>query len=326
MLTPVVAAGVLACCARRAAPGPRMSLRVSAAHRLSMCPFYVAYETDYFSQAGFDVDLLKDQGTAQSLPLLAGGKLDVSLTSYGPPVINGVVRGARLRVVAGREVVSKSCGTAGTIFVTRKAHPQGVQSMRQIKGARIALSNSPQTEFWFDTLVEHEGMRPSDFSIKKMGEAERILALRSGSVDAYVSTESDFSPELRPLGLVAGPAVASVMPNYQFSHIMFGPTLVDAPVETGARFLRAYFRGVADFLRGATPQFMINYAKENDLDPVLIRQGCRQTFERDGSVHMDDLRRYTEWMAAHDLCPANADVAAIVDSRFLEAAHRSSDF
>jgi hypothetical protein len=35
---------------------------------------------------------------------------------------------------------------------------------------------------------------------------------------------------------------------------------------------------------------------------------------------MDDLRQYIAWMAAHDYCPANVDAAAMVDTRFLEAA------
>jgi hypothetical protein len=31
------------------------------------------------------------------------------------------------------------------------------------------------------------------------------------------------------------------------------------------------------------------------------------------------MRRYTEWMAAHDMCPGNLDVTAMVDTRFIEA-------
>jgi NitT/TauT family transport system substrate-binding protein len=314
-------AGVLDSCTRPASRASRMKLRVSASNHLSMCPFFVAYESGYFATAGFDVEVVKDIGPAQSLPLLAGGKLDVSFTGFGPPAVNAIVRGARLRLVAGRELLSPSCGTAGTLFASRKAFPQGVRSMRQLKGARVGVANqSPRTSFWLDTLLQHEGLRLSDVVLQKMPENEKVAALRAGGIDAFVSADGDLNPELRPLGLVAGPSAAPLLPNSQYSYIFFGSRLLDGRVETGARFLHAYFRGVSDFLRGATPHFLDDFANQNGQDPKLLRAACRGTFQRDGTIRMDDLRQYIAWMAAHDYCPANVDAAAMVDTRFLEAA------
>jgi len=314
-------AGVLASCARPASRATRMNLRVSASTHLSMCPFYVAYELGYFSDAGFDVELVKDMGTPQSLPLLAGGKLDAGFAGLVPAVVNAVARGARLRLVAGRELISLSCGTAGTVFVSRKVFPQGARSMRQLKGARIGVSDSsPRTTFWLDTLLQHEGMRLSDVMARKMPYNEEVAALHAGGIDAFVSPETDLNAELRSLGLLAGPSVAALLPNFQYSYIVFGRRLLEGRVDTGARFLHAYFRGAGDFLGGRTPRFLDDYANQNNLDAKLLRQACRATFERDGTIHMDDLRRYAQWMAEHNLCPANADVAAFVDTRFLEAA------
>ncbi len=286
-----------------------------------MCPLFLANESGYFADAGFDVEIVKEFGTSQSLPLLAGGKLDASLTAFGPPVVNAVVRGARVRVVAGREVISPTCGTAGTIFLSPKTFPKGAGTMRQLKGASIAVSGqSPQSGFWLEALLRNEGMRISDVVMRKMPEIQRMAAVRAGAVDGFISTEADIGAEVRLLGLLAGPRVSSVLPNYQFSHILFGSRLLDGPVETGARLLRAYLRGAGDFLRGRTPRFLEEYAKGNNIDPKPLREGCRETFERDGSIHLDDLRRYTGWMAARGMCPA-VDAMACVDTRFLDAAH-----
>ena len=299
-----------------------MKLRVSASKHLALCPFFVAYESGYFADAGFDVEVVKDLGPGQTLPLLAGGKLDVSFTGFGPPVVNAAVRGARVRLVAARELLSPSCGTAGAIFASGKVFPKGVRSMRQLKGARVGVANqSPRTSFWLDTLLQHEGMRLSDVALRKMPENERVAALRAGGIDAFVANDGDLNPQLLPLGLVAGPSAAALLPNSQYSYIFFGSRLLDGRVETGARFLHAYFRGVSDFLRGATPHFLDDFANQNGLDPKLLRQACRGTFEHDGTIHMDDVRQYITWMAAHDYCPANVDAASLVDTRFLEAAH-----
>lgn len=315
------AAGVLSSCTRSASKASRTELRVSAANHFSMCPFYVAYESGYFADAGFDVELVKDIGMARSLPLLAGGKLDAGLTGIGPAVVNAVIRGARLRLVAARELISPSCGTAGTIFLSGKVFPKGVRSVRQLRGARIGTTDATaRSGFWLDMLLEHEGMRLSDVVVRKIPLNEKVAALHAGAIDGFITSEADLDPELRPLGLVAGPSVATLAQNVQFSYILFGSRLLDGRVETGARFLRAYFRGAGDFLRGRTPRFLDDYADRNGLDAKLLRQACRGTFERDGNIHLDDLRRYIQWMAAQDLCPANVDATAIVDTRFLEAA------
>ena len=173
-----------------------------------------------------------------------------------------------------------------------------------------------------ELAIQDRAIQESQRQISKMREVERVLALRAGGIDAYISADADFSTEERDLGVAPGPRLSSVMPNFQFSHILFGRTLLDGPTETGARFLRAYFRGAGEFLQGKTPRFMDEYAKQNNLDPKLLREGCRGTFERDGTIHMNDLQRYTDWMGANALCPAHVNAADLVDARFLNAAHR----
>jgi NitT/TauT family transport system substrate-binding protein len=313
-------AGALGLAVRIASGTERMKLRVSAGRHVSMNPLYVAFESGYFTEAGFDVELVKDIGMAQSVPLLAGGKIDAGFTGFEASVVNAIIRGARLRLVAAREVLSPSCGTAGTLFVSQKAFPSGIQKMRQLQGARIGINNSSLSAFWLDTLLQNEGMRRTDVEVRKMRESERVLALRAGGLDGFLSSESDFSPELRPLGLLPGPRVAPLLPNFEFSYITFGRTLLESNVETGGRFLRAYFRGLNDYLHGKTPHFLEDYAKSNNLDFQLLRSGCRQTSTPDGKIHLNDLRRVIHWMSDQDLCPANVDAATVVDSRYLEAA------
>lgn len=318
----LAAAGVLSPGAGLASGTSRIPLRVSASNHLSLFPFYLSYELGYFADAGFDVEVVKDIGTAQTLPLLAGGKVDVSFTGFGPSVVNAIVRGARLRLVAAREMISPSCGAASTVFLSRKAFPQGVRDMRQLKGARIGVNDqSPRTTFWLDTMLQHDGMRLSDVDLRKMPENEKVAALRAGGIDAFVANEVSLNPELQQFGLVAGPSATSLLPNSQFSFILFGRVLLDGDTATGAHFLHAYFRGANEFLHGRTPRFLDEFATKNNLDAKVLRQGCRATFSADGTIDLDNMRRYIQWMAAHDMCLVNLDAAAFVDNRFLEAAH-----
>jgi hypothetical protein len=194
--------------------------------------------------------LRKDIGTAQSLPLLAGGKLDASFTSFGPPVVNAAVRGARVQVVAGRELILSSCGTAGTIFLSRKAFPQGVRNMRQLQGARIAISSSsPQTGFWLETLLRHEGMRMSDVVVEKMRDTDKVVALHAGAIEAFLSSQGDLNPELRPLGLVAGPDLPSLLPNFQYSYIILRKPFAGRSRRTGRSVSARSLPGRREYLR-----------------------------------------------------------------------------
>jgi ABC-type nitrate/sulfonate/bicarbonate transport system substrate-binding protein len=264
---------------------------------------------------------VKDLGSAQTLPLLAGGKVDVSFTGFGPSVVNSIVRGARLRVVAAREMISPSCGTASVVFLSGRVFPQGVSGMRQLKGHRIGVNDqSPRTTYWLDTLLRRDGMSLSDVDVRRMPESERAAALASGGIDAFVANDASLNSGMQRLGLVAGPSAASLLANSQFSFILFGRSLMDGDTATGARFLHAYFRGAGDFLRGRTPHYLDEFAAKNNLDADLLRRTCRATFSADGAIDLGDMRKYVQWMAAQKMCPDNVDAAALVDTRFLEAA------
>ncbi len=123
---------------------------------------------------------------------------------------------------------------------------------------------------------------------------------------------------LRQLQLAQGPRLSSVLPNFQYSFIVFGSRLLDGDVRTGALFLRAYLRGANDFLAGKTPAFLYDFAKAGDLDPQLVRAACRDSFEHDGSIHLNDLQTGIDWAVLHGYIPRPMTAQSLVDTRFLD--------
>jgi hypothetical protein len=217
-LTGALAAGTL-----RAAPGAPNKVRVSVNSQLTMAPFYQAYESGYFSESGLSIELQKDMGSAQSIPLLAGSRLDVAFEGLNPGLYNAALRGARVRIVAGRETISRSCRTMGVVYVTAKVFPNGVRSMRELQGKRVAISaGNVGGQFVLDVLLTHEGMRLEDVDLRKMSTEERLIAIRSGGIDAFVASAGDMTPMLRSLQIVPGPMLADILPGFQYSYIAFG--------------------------------------------------------------------------------------------------------
>jgi NitT/TauT family transport system substrate-binding protein len=293
---------------------------VAASPYLVSSPFYAAYEAGYFKAAGLDIEVMKELPSLQSIPLLASGKQDVGFVGLNAGLLNAVARGARVRIVAARDIVSPACGLTGAIYVRSSEFPNGIQDIRQLRNRRISVvSTTGAWMFGLDKLLERAGMSRADVEIRMLSANERVVALRAGSVDAILVTSMDMTPMFRVWQIAPGPRFAEVLPGFQCSFLVFGARLLDGNVRTGALFLRAYLRGLRDFLAGKTPAFMDEIAKNGGLDPALLRAGCRDAFEHDGRIHLNDIQAFIEWAAGHGEIPRPIQAQSVIDTRFLDA-------
>jgi len=312
----------LSCSRPRSGPG-RTTLRVATSPYLVSSPFYVGYEAGYFKAAGLDIELMRELPSLQSIPLLASGKQDVGFVGLNAGLMNAVARGARVRIVAARDVTSPACGLTGTIYVRSSEFPNGIRDMRQLRHHRIAVtSTTAASMFGLDKLLERAGMSRADVEIRVLGPNERVAALRAGSVDAILVSSMDMTPMLQAWQIAPGPSMADVLPGFQSAFLVFGARLLDGDVRTGALFLRAYFRGLRDYLAGKTPAFMDELAKSNGLDPKLVRAGCRDAFEHDGRIDFTGLQAFSDWAASHGYIPGPISARSLADTRFLDEQRR----
>ena len=313
-----VAAAVLTGCGRRSS-APR-SLSVAAVPYPAMSGLYQAAEQGYFRDAGLQVQVVEMPSTAQALPLLQEGKMDVAFMAVSPSVINAVAQDRRLRIVAGREIASPGCSDVGTLFGRRKAFPRGMDDLRQLKGKRLAIfATANMGEFMLDCFLEKAKLKSSDVRVSTLGQPEAAGALRADKIDAMISY-SYLGRELRSLSedIIRGPNFASVRPNFQYSQVVFGANLLEGDREPGSAFLAAYLKGAQDFLNGKTPQFLDDFAARNELDQKVVRESCRNTFTPDGTVDLASLQQVIDWGVKKKYCPQPVVAAAIVDLRFLE--------
>ena len=88
----------------------RRSLEVASVPHISMSPLYLAEESGYFRDAGLQVAIREVTQTSQIIPLVAGGELDAAFVTMHTTFLNAAGKGARIRVVAGRNRVVPGCG------------------------------------------------------------------------------------------------------------------------------------------------------------------------------------------------------------------------
>lgn len=320
-LTGLVAAATSACSKRRASPLEK--IRAGAPPRLHTSSLHLAEEQGHFREAGFDVEIVQIQSTLQSLALLAGGKTDIQFGSINAALLNAIIKGLPLRIVAGRDVTA--CGNAGAIYGMRRTFPRGLADLTALRGKRVATGPAVSiAQFALDAQLERAGLSVKDVTTVRLEFGQLAAALIGGGIDACVGTD-DFDRTLTSLSaeIVHTDGLARVHPNFQFNYIIFGKTMLTAGVDHGARFLSAYLRGARGFAHGKTPRFLEDWAKSNHLTEKQVATACRDTFPQDGAIDRNSLRLYAGWAARNKYISRPVDVSELVDDRFLWKSHAS---
>ncbi len=316
-----VAGGAMAGCAKR----PPEKLLVAVSGYLTMAPLHLANEDNYFGKAGLDVQLER-LGSSVALAPLSAGKVDISFMTISAAMVNAIVRGAKIRVAAGREVAKPDCGDMGALLIRKKSFPGGF-SYAKLKGKRVGLSarSASMQSFWVDQMLESAGLTMQDIKAVNISNAEEIPALGQGQIDAAANSVSLEVLPARWADDIDRVSVQShIAPNLQYSFILFGARLLDGDPALGARFLAAYLHAVKDYVGGKTPKFVRAYAESNSLNyETLIRQ-CRATMAEDGAIDVKSIQRYVDWAHKKGFVDRIVDAQTLVDTRFVEASRKYS--
>lgn len=306
----------LAACTRRR---ERTSARVLAMPYIFMSPLFLAHEQNYFADEGLDVEVLTNTASMTAIPLLAGGEADAAFYSINPSFLNAVARGARVRIVAGRQYNAPECASERRLIGSRTAFPDGFTDFRQLKGKRIAMTRlASPTAFNMDACLAKGGLTRDDIKIVVMEDNLAAAGLKADTVDVLVSTSEEIHLSHLRDHIVLGPSVVDAIPGYVYSYIVFGRRFLDGDVAVGGRFLRAYLRGASDFVAGKNPQFLLDFIRSNGLDPDTPDRLCRQTTALDGRVPLEDIQRFADWAVLRELCQGPVKAEDLVDLRFIE--------
>ena len=320
-LLPCLAAAAVAGC-RTSARQPR-KLRLGLIPRFTLAPVYLADELGFFREADLRVEMHAFPEALQLLPALAGGQIEVSFGTVGAGFINAVLKGARVRIVAGRDIAVPGCTTGGAIFGHRKSFPNGLRDLRTLKGKRVAVSQLVGLPaFYLDQLLASAGMTRADVRTVVMRYPEAAAAVTAGKIDAMVASQLDKDLDFTSANVVRSIALAEILPNFQFTFITFGPALLDGDPETGVRFLWCYLRGVEEYRAGKTPRALEELARAFRTDPAAARAACREGISADGRIDRLSVQRFVDWAVKNGHVRQAVDASQLTDTRFVEEACR----
>ncbi|MEZ4836444.1 MAG: ABC transporter substrate-binding protein [Caldilineaceae bacterium] len=277
-------------------------LRVTIFPYLSFSPLYIAQEEGYFSAEGLDVEFVRFQRNSESLTALLRGEVDVdSIFTVG--LLNAIARGENVRVVANKGVLAQN-GCPADGFVARaglETAPDDLSadSLRSLKfGVDPTWLDSYLLQQW---LAQH-GVDISEVETEYLPDpATRVEALRQGTLDIVFMSEPWISrAQESGAGALWLPA-ADIAPSFPLGVLAFGPSLLEGTGDAGARFLRAYLKGIEQYNQGKTQRNMEIIASFSQLDADLLSSFCWPTFAPDGYVDAEAMSGYAAWATEQGL-------------------------
>ena len=314
-----LSAASFASCARSRSRS--LAIRVAATPTYYMSPLFLAQELNYFSAEGLEVAIEQISRVVDAVPLLAAGKLDVGFYGLSGSFLNAIARGARLRIVAGRQFYTLECSRDSAIYGSRLAFPSGFHSLSQLKGKRIALGSiDGPSYFTLDSALAVAGLTRDDVTIVPLPENQAAVLMAQGKVDVVSSAREGAQLAIGD-HIVVGPPLASFLPNHMYGFVSFGQRFLDHEIDAGVRFLRAYLRGMRDFVAGKNPRFLDEVAAKNGLDLQRARQVCRRNFVLDGHVDLPSIQRLLDYFVKQKLMNISIRAQQVVDTRFFDQLH-----
>jgi NitT/TauT family transport system substrate-binding protein len=197
--------------------------------------FYLGREVGIFKKQGIDLELIYIPGGSLSMQALIGKSLDLLLAG-GTPLVYAQLKGADLRMIGGVN------NLLPYVLVAR----EGIARAEQLKGKKVGISRfGSNTDFVVRLAATQLGLNPkSDIQIIQTGGQDaRVVALKSGAVDATVLT-----PDVAFIGRKLGFNVLLdfVDKGIEYQHVGVGARTdyLKSQGDMAKRFMRAYLESI----------------------------------------------------------------------------------
>ena len=140
-------------------------------------PFFAALDKGFWKDAGFDVTIVKGEGSATTISSYAAGAVDFAFSDT-PTLILARSKGALVKVAG--VIHDKSLYAFGTL------EENNIKTPQDLKGKRIGSSVGDASRVMFPAFAKLNGIDPDSVRWVDMTPPARAASLMLGQVDAVV--------------------------------------------------------------------------------------------------------------------------------------------
>ena len=248
-------------------------LKVVTGPFLANAPLFIALEEDYFKQEDLEVEIVIMRRTATGLPMLIQGEYDILLGTNTFSVFNSMAMGAKLKIVAARSYFNPAgCSQTGLLSRTDLGLSKDSLTREKLLQLRLAANPKSSRAFMAERFLNRYGLTLKDAKIVDIPATMLAQALKNRAVDLVLAAEPHLSRIVKAGQgrLLLG--AHEILPDYDISTVFFGPSLLEGKPDPGVRFIRAYLRGVKDYLKGKTRRNIEILSKHTKMKPALLKR------------------------------------------------------
>jgi len=290
---------------------------------------YIADAKGYFRDEGIEAQFLP-MPSGDQVPAILSGTADVAGTAINAALYNALARGLPLKLVADHGSNLEHASAGG--WVIRKDLVDGgqYQGPADARGYRVAVGTPSSTaDISLDRFLRTGGLTIADVEIVLMNFPDMIAAFASKAIDAAYYQEPFTTIALGQGLIVRGPIGYEIYPNQQIAALTFGATLTADP-DLSRRYLRAYTRGVRDYVKGFVEQDPAMFDEVSAIliehttvkDPALLRGAIPSGLKPDPVLNEQSIVDDLEWFLANGKVSERFDVRAYIDSALVQEAIR----
>ena len=300
-----------------------VKLKVVAVSHVSSAPFFIAQEEGYFAEQGLEIEFVRLERTAEALPLLMQGELDVMAGVITFGAFNTMAKESRFKIVADKGNSAPE-GCTYLAFLARRTLVEsgGLENLTQLRGKRIAMSPINADAYYLATLLKTAGLTMDDVEFHDLPYPVLGEALEKGTVDIVRTTEPWLTQIMQQGHAVLWKTAQQIVPDFQFSVVFYSSTLLTKNPDVGKKFMVAYLKAVRQYNQGKTARNLEILMKYTGLTQDLLQATCWIPLRPDGTIHLQSVFDFQRWGVERKLLDQIIPQDQFWDPRFIEHANK----
>jgi NitT/TauT family transport system substrate-binding protein len=277
-------------------PYEKVTLKMNYALVTSYAPIIIAEVEGYFADYGIEIEKLTFNSSAEAIPLVLSGEIDVFAGAANAGILNVLGKEENIKVVADRGHISPDGCTFQAIVVRKDLFESGeITEGKDLAGHTISTPPTGPGIYFLSRYLEQEGMSLEDVELTDIPTASYIDALHNKAVDAIVTTELHLSRLMAAGDAVILARSEDVVGDFQTSLLAFGKNLLKDNPDLGVRFMAAYLKGVEQYNEGKTERNLQVLAEATGESIEVLQSSCWIPINNDGSIDFSAVDRYQQW-------------------------------
>lgn len=290
---------------------------------------FVAYQREYFKQAGLDVELKFFQAAQPMAVAIASGDVDYAVTAISGGLVSLADKGA-IKVIGG--ALSEEKGIDGQKFLASDAAYQaGVTAPAMLDGKSFGMTTAGSSFHYMGSkMAQAEGI---DLSFKPLQKVGAIIgALKTGQIDAWSIVPHIAKPLAGSGAVHIIGNVSDYLPDYQVTTVFTSTKNATEEKQQTQDYLAAYAKGAADYNAAMIEQtagaegvaemvkLIHNYVyTDKTLEaatPGIVNGTMR--LNEGAALNVASVRDQLSWFQSEGLVDADITLETLIDTSFVD--------